>query len=549
LLTVAVALAFLVFILPLAANFPLLDPDEGLHASIAQEMVERGDWVVPHFLGKPFLDKPILYFWCQAISLRCFGMNEFAVRLPGLLLGLLGCTTTGIVGYRLFDRTTGLVSCIFYGTMLLPVALAQVAVHDVALVPCVNIAILLFWRADQASSWKSSLGFALAIGAVLGISILAKGLVGVALVGISYGSYLLLARQLTVAACVRGAIAIVVAAAIASIWYLMVEMRESDFLEYYFIDRHVRGFATASQKHGDAPWWLYLPVLIVGGLPWIGYLPVTIKELLLSEKSNTSKEIEPTCLLWCWLLGCTILLSAAQSKLVTYVWPVFPAVAILTSLGWSRLLSGTLSPASKISLRKNFILSSFAGPMVLPIAVVVLQRIYALQFDWPTWTVILLASLGTLAPLWFLFREKWQGVLIASALSTTAQFVAVLFFLVPAVADFHSEKQLAQFFNTSATGSLPCKATALPNKMIFVEERIGSFVFYLTPSLRASLVENQLLEIPRPKIMPKEKISIRPGATVILPQKGFSRAEQYIDLKNLKFEVQGRYFILHGVER
>jgi len=107
LLLLAAALAMVIFVLPLAVNFPLLDPDEGLHASIAQEMVERGDWVVPHFLGKPFLDKPFLYFWCQALSLKCFGMNEFAVRLPGLFLGFLGCITTGIVGWRMFGRTTG----------------------------------------------------------------------------------------------------------------------------------------------------------------------------------------------------------------------------------------------------------------------------------------------------------------------------------------------------------------------------------------------------------------------------------------------------------
>ncbi len=249
----AAALAIVIFILPLTVNFPLLDPDEGLHASIAQEMVERGDWIVPHFLGKPFLDKPILYFWCQALSLKCFGMNEFAVRLPGLFLGLLGCITTGIVGGRMFGRTAGLVSGIFYGTMILPVALAQAAAHDVALVPCVNLAILLFWMSDRAPSWKDSTGYAVAIGAILGLAILAKGLVGVALVGVTYGGYLLLTRQFTFAACYRGSVALAIAAAIASIWYLAVEWREPGYLRYYFLERHVLGFATATQSHGDAP--------------------------------------------------------------------------------------------------------------------------------------------------------------------------------------------------------------------------------------------------------------------------------------------------------
>ena len=260
----AATVTVVVFLLPLTVKFPLIDPDEGFHGSIAQEMVERGDWLVPHHLGYPFLDKPVLYFWCQALSLECFGMNEFAVRLPGLSCGLLGCVTTGIVAARMFGRTAGLLSAIFYGTMILPVALAQAAAHDVLLVPCVNLAILLFWEGDRAKSWKTSSKFALAIGIILGVAILAKGLMGVALVGVTYGSYLLLARRLSLAACYRGAVAICIAAAIASIWYLAAEQRNPGYLCYYFLDRHVLGFATATQRHGESPWWLYLPVLLGG---------------------------------------------------------------------------------------------------------------------------------------------------------------------------------------------------------------------------------------------------------------------------------------------
>src|SRR3979409_477747 len=100
----------LIYVYPLTLRTALLDPDEGLHAAISQEMVERGEYLMPRFLGKPFLDKPILYFEAQAISLRCFGMNEAAVRLPGLLFCLLGAITTSILAWRIFDKNTGLVA-------------------------------------------------------------------------------------------------------------------------------------------------------------------------------------------------------------------------------------------------------------------------------------------------------------------------------------------------------------------------------------------------------------------------------------------------------
>ncbi len=72
----AIALAGVFFILPIGSGLPLVDPDEGFHASVAQEMVERGDWIIPRWQGEAFLDKPILFTWTQAASLKVFGMNE-----------------------------------------------------------------------------------------------------------------------------------------------------------------------------------------------------------------------------------------------------------------------------------------------------------------------------------------------------------------------------------------------------------------------------------------------------------------------------------------
>src|SRR5215813_890681 len=95
-LTLRRALALLAA--PLLASAPLFDPDEGLHAAIAQEMVQRGDYVTPTFLDQPFLDKPILFFWAEAGSLRLFGHHEAAIRIPPLLFGLLGMIAVAGLG-------------------------------------------------------------------------------------------------------------------------------------------------------------------------------------------------------------------------------------------------------------------------------------------------------------------------------------------------------------------------------------------------------------------------------------------------------------------
>ena len=133
---------------PLVASAPLFDPDEGLHAAIAQEMVQRGDYVTPTFRGEPFLDKPILFFWAEAASLRLFGHHAAAVRIPPLLFGLFGMITVALLGRAIFDESAGLVAGIVYGTMLLPMGVSEVAVHDIGLVPFMCLAALCLVRIE-----------------------------------------------------------------------------------------------------------------------------------------------------------------------------------------------------------------------------------------------------------------------------------------------------------------------------------------------------------------------------------------------------------------
>ena len=62
-------------------GMPFLDPDEGLYATIVQEMVSHGDWVMPHANGLPYLEKPPLYFWLTSLTFGLFGASEWATRL------------------------------------------------------------------------------------------------------------------------------------------------------------------------------------------------------------------------------------------------------------------------------------------------------------------------------------------------------------------------------------------------------------------------------------------------------------------------------------
>lgn len=553
-------LAAMGLICPLLAapRIPLVDPIEGLHASIAQEMVEHGDWIVPRQLREPFLDKPILYFWAIAASLKLFGMSEAAVRLPGLLFGLLGTLTTALVGYRLLGRRTGLLSGIFYAAMVLPLALVQQPAHDAALVPLVNLALLCLWESDGR---VRSIGFSrsseipgrtsgtwiwtAAAGVFLGLAILTKGLAGVAMAGVAYGSYLVLSRRLRMIHCLRAALAMTTAAAVAGAWYIAVERENPGYLRYFFFERHVLGFFTGSQPHGGAPWWYYLPILAVGGIPWIWYLPALLRDewerwrrgLPVGWDEQTAEhggtavaacpvgEVpstrcagapprdlvppyvgrRPMLLLGCWFIGCTLLLSVSHSKLVTYLWPVFPAVAILAAVVWVRKIEGLLCGAAQRWMSAVVWCTCLVGPAALPVTLAATQIAMPTRFSPLVWAIAIAVALTTWTPLvaWFVGRTRLT-IALASA-SVCGQLLVLLWFVLPQVAVGLSARDLARHYNRTGV---------LPSRMMLAQERVGSVLFYLDRNLRDRLQPGQIANqdvgdpLPMPRTGADECIAI-----------------------------------------
>ena len=528
----AAALVAVLYLYPLAIarSIPLLDPDEGIHATIAQEIVDHGDWVTPQLLGKPFFDKPILHFWAQALSLHLLGMSEAAVRLPGLIFGLLGALTTGWLGARMLDRGTGLIAGLFYGTMIFPVALCQAAAPDVALVPWVNLALLAFWELLRAGSRREAMLATFGAGLALGLAILTKGLVGVALVGVGFGMYVLLGRRLSLSICGYGGLALLVALMVAAPWYVAVEVRNPGYLHYYFVGRHLLGFATETQRHGGQPWWYYLPILLGGGLPWIAYLPVTISEAWANRRTGRADRAGPTVLLWSWLVGGVVLLSVSHSKLATYIWPLFPAAALLAATAWAAWLRGRLSDRSRAMLSSTFWISTAAGPLVLPLAMAVAGREHSLRFAPATWAVGLLIAAVAWTPLWLWRRQRARGALAAAMLGMAAQFAFVVTAILPPVAEGLSARELAVYFNDLGE---------LPPRVYVTEERVGSLAFYLRPELRMGLQEDQLRRLKFDRLTgPPEVI---PGTVLAVAERKFARAEKYFDFRDSEYRRAGRY--------
>lgn len=523
--TIAGLLAAL-YALPLVFNLPLIDPDEGLHAAISIDMVERDDYVVPRLLGTPFLDKPIAFFFAQAVSLRMFGAGEFAVRLPGQLFGLLGAITTGLVAGVLAGRRVALMAGCVYATLAFPMILNQAAVHDVALVPWTNLAWLCFLRAmGRRGLLASTLGWCAFAGVWLGLAMLTKGLAGVALVGLPVAVLALWRRELWWGLAIGGAASLIVGAIIAAPWYLALERAEPGYLRYFFVQRHLLGFATTTQLHGQRPWFYYLPVLLAGSAPWVCTLPLVVRSSAAMAPALAALRRAAAT----WLVADVAFLSVAGSKLATYVLPVFPAMAALIAVGWAATPTADGGRPSRPAV--NWILAqAYVVAALLPVAMSWAAGPLRLGFGAGTWMTCGVMTTALLIAAWQVRRQSMRWNFVAATAGVVLTLVAAYATVFPTVAVAHSARDLAAYVNRRGT---------LPGRLLIVDERVGSFLFYLTPELRRQVQQGMVEGVPLGRALVH-------GATVsdtliALPADVATRLAARLDLAAVPVEPAGRY--------
>ena len=481
-----VASILLLYVYPLFLSTPLLDPDEGLHASIALEMVESGDYLTPRSQGQPFLDKPILYFLMQALSLRCFGSSEAAVRLPGVLCALLGFATTYLLARRLFDKHTALLAVLVLSTMIVPVALAQAPIHDLALVPWTNLLVLCWWETAHTERRKLRAMLTLAAAVWIALALLTKGLIGVAIVSIGYFLFLATWRLLSLENIVSYMASFLTGCLLASPWFFAMETAAPGYLFYYFVERHVGGFATASQQHGGAAWHYYLPVLLGGAMPWtLHTLPGLLTDWCIPSDRAAESKRAPTFTL-CWLVGGLIFLSIASSKLITYCLPLFPAIAMLAAHSVKLFFCRQLTPRIDSALSGLFQLSCAVGVFLPTAAILYLDQRNGVSSPPIAHFAGGLAALFSLFGLVLFRYDRRQPAVATGALWSALVFVALITWPLQTLAQSYSQREV---------GIELAKLDTLPEKVLFVDDRVGSALFYLTPAQRRELQSNQIATV------------------------------------------------------
>jgi 4-amino-4-deoxy-L-arabinose transferase-like glycosyltransferase len=303
---------------------PLLEPDEGRYAEIPREMLASGDFITPHLNGVVYLEKPPLFYWGNALSFSAFGQTEFAARFFTATMSLAGVLLTYWMGAALAGPRTGLYSAMVLSTSLYPYVVGRINTLDMTVAATLVLAIFPAYL--YLSGRRSHRGYLYLSYAGAGLAFLAKGLIGCVFPAVILLLWLLLARRWrdVPKALSLGGVALFLAIALP--WVVLVQRANPDFLWFFFVHEQFLRYTTKIHHHYQ-PFWFFLPVLVGGMLPWLAFARRAALAARRSADEWFSRD-DRTFLL-CWVLFIVLFFSFSDSKLITYVAPVFPPMAVL----------------------------------------------------------------------------------------------------------------------------------------------------------------------------------------------------------------------------
>ena len=292
----------------------LLSADEPRYAAIARTMSQTGDWITPRLSGQPWFEKPALLYWMSGLGFEMGLGDELGPRLPIALSSLLFLAFFWWILRRMFGERASWYASVILATSAGWLAYSRIAVADVPMSAAFAAAVLLVLRPRITSR------VALAAGALLGIAVLAKGLVPLVLF---LPALWTLRKQLSGLVIFSAALV-----AVALPWYAACTWRNGNaFLVDFFWKHHFERFASDSLAH-VRPFWFYIPVLLAALFPWTPLLALLPSKVLY-------RDPRLRLLLVSVAFG-FLFFSASLNKLPGYLVPLLPLIAALLGVALDR---------------------------------------------------------------------------------------------------------------------------------------------------------------------------------------------------------------------
>jgi 4-amino-4-deoxy-L-arabinose transferase-like glycosyltransferase len=329
------------------AGMGLLGADEPRYAQIAHEMLVRfdsahtlkerlGACVTPYLYGRPWLEKPALYYWRAMFLFQDFGVHDWSARLPSttfafIMVGLI------YVHMRRFRPGGHLDAALITVACAGIIGFARGASTDMQMAAPLAIGLLGWyaWYETDSKFWLYDIYF------FTGLATLAKGPVAPFLAALILAAFAFLRREWKILIRTLWWPGIVLYFAMVLPWFIAVQHQNPTFFREFFFEHNLQRFATDRYQH-EQPFWYYLVVVLLAVMPWT---VVAVKALVDGIQTSAAewrlrytRNLKPVNrpgdafpeFLVLWALIPIVFFSFSQSKLPGYILPSIPPIAILT---------------------------------------------------------------------------------------------------------------------------------------------------------------------------------------------------------------------------
>ena len=340
----------------------LVQPDEGRYAEIPREMLVSGDWVVPQLNGLPYVEKPPLQYWVTAAAYAVFGVEDWVSRLWNLLLGVAGVVVVYATGRRLWGARAGEFAALILLSTPLYMLVGQLNLLDMGLTFFLTAALCAFLLAQHAGAAPAdNRRYMLLCWISVGLGFLQKGLVAFAVPFLALVAYSLLQRDWGLWKRLHLGKGALIVGALSLPWLVALGLRDGAYAWFFLVHEHFTRFIT-TEHHREEPWWFFVAVFIVGAVPWTGMMLRSIAAQL--RRRSSRGDFDASTALVVWALVVVAFFSLSGSKLVPYIMPCVPPLAVLAGralderagrgaaglvLGCSALVAGLLLGATSLA--------------------------------------------------------------------------------------------------------------------------------------------------------------------------------------------------------
>lgn len=358
--------------------YALMDVDETRYVTMSKDMFHTKDFLTLYLNKQFFFEKPPLYFWGECLSFAFWGrVTEFTARFPVALDGMLCCFTVYFLGKRIISRGYGVVSSLIFATSLEFLILAKFAILDIVVATCIGFS-LCFGIFTNFCKEKHKKYCWWLFYIFSGLAVMAKGIPGFV---IPFGSMFFISLYSKNFKEIFKPLyfipGIILFLLITLPWHIiMLKMHDPMFFDEYIVKHHIERFIGGNELGREQPFYFYILTLLWGFFPWIfSVLAVFIrkivkKDFVFKNVTNIQKFLVYNGIITLFVL---VFFSASDTKLVTYILPIYGSLACLGGYIWTRYIEkGEYSKIINITvyiLGGIFILASIIAlftPLYLP---------------------------------------------------------------------------------------------------------------------------------------------------------------------------------------